>query len=213
MRSVQDPGPGELTARAGIRNAALRLFAERGPDAVTIRQIADEAGVSAALVLHHFGSKAGLREAVDAAAAQMFDGLIDSLRDEEQATDLLGGGGSASIAEAFARAVPEGSPLPAYLRRLFLSGDPAGQRLFSQWYAATGHVVEQLTAAGIATPSDDPAARAAFLLVNDLALVLLRSQIAAAIGVDPLSPVGMARWATEATAVYTHGAFRPEVTE
>ena len=30
-----------------------------------MRQIAGEAGVSPALVLHHFGSKAGLREEVD----------------------------------------------------------------------------------------------------------------------------------------------------
>lgn len=29
----------------------------------------------------------------------------------------------------------------------------------------------------------------------------------AAIGVDPLTPEGIARWAREATAVYTKGAF------
>jgi AcrR family transcriptional regulator len=59
------PVDNDLTARAAIRNATLRLFADRGPDAVSVRAIASEAGVSPALVLHHFGSKAGLREAVD----------------------------------------------------------------------------------------------------------------------------------------------------
>jgi hypothetical protein len=44
-------------------------------------------------------------------------------------------------------------------------------------------------------------------LVNDLALVLLRNQIAAAIGVDPLTPEGVTRWAKEVAAVYTKGAF------
>ena len=48
---------------------------------------------------------------------------------------------------------------------------------------------------------------AAKMLVNDLSLVLLRNQIAAAIGVDPLTPEGMTRWAKEVTAVYTQGAF------
>ena len=57
--------PDDRTARAVIRDEALRLFAGRGPDAVTVRQIAAAAGVSPGLVIHHFGSKDGLREAVD----------------------------------------------------------------------------------------------------------------------------------------------------
>ena len=43
----------------------MRLFARRGAAAVTIRDIAAEAGVSPSLVIHHYGSKQGLREAVD----------------------------------------------------------------------------------------------------------------------------------------------------
>jgi hypothetical protein len=60
---------------------------------------------------------------------------------------------------------------------------------------------------GAAAPSDYPSVRAAFLLVNDLALILLRNQIATAIGDDPLTPAGLARWAREATTVYLKGAF------
>ena len=47
---------GDLTAKAVIRNTALRLFAERGPDGVSVREIAAAAGVSPALVIHHYGS-------------------------------------------------------------------------------------------------------------------------------------------------------------
>ena len=57
-------------------------------------------------------------------------------------------------------------------------------------------------------PLQDRRTRAAFLLANDLALVLLPRQIAAAIGTDPLSPAGMRRWAAEVADVYAHGAFR-----
>ena len=56
-----------------------------------------------------------------------------------------------------------------------------------------------MVALGVARPSDDPAVRAAFLLVNDLALILLRNPIAMAIGVDPLTPEGIERWAREAS--------------
>jgi AcrR family transcriptional regulator len=69
-------GQGDLTARARIRHQALRLFADHGPDAVTVRQIATAAGVSPALLLHHYGSKQGLRRAVDEHVTGVFDALF-----------------------------------------------------------------------------------------------------------------------------------------
>src|SRR3954465_4118441 len=55
----------DLTARARIRDAAIELFAERGVEAATIRDIAQAAGASSGLLRHHFGSKEGLRDACD----------------------------------------------------------------------------------------------------------------------------------------------------
>jgi len=199
---------GDLTARATIRNAALRLFADRGPDAVTVREIATQAGVSPALVIHHFGSKDGLRTEVDAFAAQAFDGIFEAMPTEELA-EILAGGATGSLAEAFARGFPPGSPLSAYLRRLLLTNDPVGTALFGRWYAATRRVLDVMVEMGVARPSEDPDIRAAFFLVNDLALILLRNPIAAAIGADPLTPEGIDRWAREASIVYAEGAFRP----
>ncbi len=203
MSSVADEG--DLTAKANIRNAALRLFAERGHDAVTVREIAAAAGVSPALVVHHFGSKEGLRAAVDSYAAQAFDSLF--AMDEQDVAAALTGDDWVSVAEMFARAFPHGSPLPAYLRRLLLVNDPAGAALFGRWYALTCRLLGSMTEMGVARPGEDPAVRAAFFLVNDLALVLLRDQVAAAIGVDPLTPEGVTRWAKEVSAVYLKGAF------
>lgn len=203
----------DFTARANIRIAALRLFAERGHDAVTVREIATAARVSPGLVVHHFGSKDGLRAAVDAHARESFDAVFAELGSQDLAAMLAGGGATTSIAEAFTRAFPHGSPLPAYLRRLLLTNDPAGAALFGQWYAATRRLLDAMVELGAAAPSDDPAVRAAFLLVNDLALILLRNQIATVIGDDPLTPAGLNRWAREATAVYLQGAFVAPVKE
>ncbi len=199
---------GDLTARATIRNAALRLFADRGPDAVTVREIATQAGISPALVLHHFGSKDGLRAEVDAFAARAFDAIFEAMPTDEIVELLVGGAARGSLAEAFARGFPPGSPLPAYLRRLLLTNDPAGAALFGRWYAATRRLLDTMVGMGVVRPSEDPDIRAAFFLVNDLALILLRNQIAAAIGADPLTPEGMDRWAREASIVYAEGAFR-----
>jgi AcrR family transcriptional regulator len=52
--------PGTSSTREEILDAARRLFAERGYAGATMRAIAAEAGVDAALVVHFFGNKATL---------------------------------------------------------------------------------------------------------------------------------------------------------
>ena len=52
--------PGATSTRDEILRAARRLFGERGYHGATMRAIAAEAGVDAALVVHFFGSKAAL---------------------------------------------------------------------------------------------------------------------------------------------------------
>jgi AcrR family transcriptional regulator len=55
----RSPGrrPGSNRTREAILGSARRLFAELGYDRTTIRAVAAEAGVDAALVIHFFGSK------------------------------------------------------------------------------------------------------------------------------------------------------------
>ena len=58
--------PGVSSSREEILRAARRLFAERGYTGATMRAIAADAGVDAALVVHFFGNKAALlAEAVE----------------------------------------------------------------------------------------------------------------------------------------------------
>ena len=63
---------GAPDARARILNAAIDQFGRHGFD-TGLRPIAEEAGVSAGLLLHHFGSKAGLRKECD-------DYILESIR-------------------------------------------------------------------------------------------------------------------------------------
>jgi len=75
MSGVTTAGPGRPSARPGAPRgevqvrvaliaAATELFADRGPSAVTVREIADAAQVNHGLVHHYFGSKDGLLSAV-----------------------------------------------------------------------------------------------------------------------------------------------------
>jgi AcrR family transcriptional regulator len=199
-------GAGDFTAKARIREQAVVLFAERGPDRVTVRDVAAAAGISPGLVIHHFGSKAGLRAAVDEHVAHSFDAVLDHLS-KDGMEDALTGGDSTSLAEAFVAGFPAGSPVPDYLRRLLLSNDPTGDRVFARWFAVSERVLTDLEAAGIARPSQDRKVRAAFLFVNDLAALLLARHIGQVCGIDLHTTEGMGRWAAEAVDVYSKGAF------
>jgi AcrR family transcriptional regulator len=197
--------PDSRTTRAIIRDESLRLFAERGSDAVTVRQIAAAAGVSPALVIHHFGSKKGLRAAVDS----YVNGVFDVLFQQMSTFDWHGEGAEVSLAELMLRQLPSDSPIPAYLRRLWLSGEEPGLMIFRHWHELSCRMMDRLAESGALRPSGDPVVRSAFAMVNDLALLLLHGQLAVALGFDPLTTEGMARWAKEALDVYRYGLFAP----
>jgi AcrR family transcriptional regulator len=197
MRSAPD----DRTARAVIRDEALRLFAGHGPDAVTVRKIATAAGVSPGLVIHHFGSKDGLREAVDAHVLAMFGAMLGELT----TGDLYDPGAAGSLAEAAVRYLPADSPVPGYLRRLLLAGGDRGRELFRRLYQGSRTALDAMSEAGLAAPGADPAVRAAILMSNDLAVLLIREQLAEVLGADPLSAAGIARWGREMLAIYSAG--------
>ncbi|WP_353665173.1 TetR/AcrR family transcriptional regulator [Microbacterium sp. che218] len=58
MTSV--PPPSGNGAREGIADAVLRVLAARGTDALSVRNVAAEAGVSVGAVQHHFPTRAKL---------------------------------------------------------------------------------------------------------------------------------------------------------
>ncbi|HZD74525.1 MAG TPA: TetR/AcrR family transcriptional regulator [Actinomycetota bacterium] len=200
MRTVDD-----LTAAARIREAAMRLFAERGVAAVSVRDIAKAAGVSPSLITHHYKSKDGLKAAVDervaATLGEVFGEPFDAGRPEAAA---------ASLAARFAAKLDAEPVLPAYVRRLLVDGGPIGEGLFRSLFDAAVQAVDALEEAGVVGPSDDGPARAALLMVSDLAVIILREQLTGVLGVDPLSAEGVARWAKAAMELYGPGLFPSE---
>ena len=198
MRSVKD----DRTARAVIRDEALRLFAAQGPDAVTVRQIAAAAGVSPALVVHHFGSKEGLREVVDEHVLGLFDAMLGEMTGEapRTCTTRRRPGRWPRRWWGTCRRTP-GARLPAPAAAGRRGGRPGVVRRLYR-ISASGRALVQ---AGMAAPGADPAVRAAFLMANDLAVLLLRDHLAEVLGVDPLSEEGMARWAGEMLTIYAAG--------
>src|ERR1700754_3268442 len=107
MRSAPD----DRTAVARIRDAAIEQWGEHGFN-VGLRSVAESAGVSAALVIHHFGSKDGLRKACDDyIAEQVREAKTESLRTADPANWL------GQVAE-----IDKYASLTAYLVRSMQSG-------------------------------------------------------------------------------------------
>ncbi|MDY7106627.1 MAG: TetR family transcriptional regulator [Actinomycetota bacterium] len=203
--AADDAVPDDRTTRARIRDAAIACFAETGVPATTVRTVANAAGVSPGLVIHHFGSKDGLRVACDRHVAAM----IREAKREAVARGM--GPGSDPLAQLRAR--DDAVPLLAYLARTVIDGTPEVAALIDEMVEdAVGYIgdaVEQ----GLMTPSDDPRGRAVVLTVWSLGGLVLHEHIGRLMGVDMLGPasglVGYMLPAAEALS----GSFAPGVYE
>ena len=101
----------------------------------------------------------------------------------------------------------DGPVLVDYVRRLLLDGGDAADALFGKLFDASQAGMRSLVDAGDARPAQDERTRTAFLLANDLALLLLRRQITRVTGTDPLVRAGLAAWTAAVMDVYTGGIF------
>lgn len=145
----------DLTAAARIRDAAIEQFGEHG-FGVGLRAIAEAAGVSAALVIHHFGSKDGLRKACEDFIAETIRGTkSEALRSNDPATWF------AQMAE-----IEEYAPLMAYLVRSMQTGGELANMLWRRMIDNAEEYMEEGVRAGTIKPSRDPQARARYLAIT-----------------------------------------------
>ncbi|MFI6828299.1 TetR/AcrR family transcriptional regulator [Kribbella sp. NPDC050241] len=177
----------DLTARARIRDAAIRLFGERGIEGASIRDIAAEAGVSSGLVRHHFGSKEALRDACDQYAKE---------RMLEVGEELTDAGGVAGLDPAMLH--PRVFPLQLYLVRSMMDGSETAAALF---LGAVDSIEEWSTAYGI-HPTDRRAYAAAMAAIK-LSVFVFRDQVSKALGEDITTPAGYARIGQGLMEVFT----------
>jgi len=174
--------PMDMTGRARIRDAAMRLFAEQGAKATTIRAVAEAAGVTPGLVSHHFATKQGLREACD---SYVLEYLREGLR---EAIDELGLADPTYLGNVY-----QSAPLMLrYLARALVDGSAAATALFDNIVALT----EEYLAAH---PPQETAARsdartqAAVLIAMRLGMWVLGDHLVRALGAETLSPEVLSR--------------------
>lgn len=171
-------------ARARLVAAAVDLIGRDGVRATTVRRVAEAVGVSAPLVVHHFGSKAGLVEACDRA--------VLALLDEVMATIAEQGADEGALQRLLQ--MDEAVPALAYMGRSLQDGGDAGRFWFDRMLRSTEEGMAELEAAGAVHRSDDPVMRAVLLLAMDLGVVLLRSHVERLLGAPITDPAIADRW-------------------
>jgi len=137
MRAV---AKSDLTGRARLREAALELFSEHGFEATSTRAVAAAAGLSPALVTRHFGSKQGLRAAVDEYVLDRITEQLNSL-EPDPAKGLM-----ASLGEVSARLFGADPVLRGYLRHVLLEDSEASAALFGRLLSGARAEVKRLSA-------------------------------------------------------------------
>ena len=188
----------DQTTRARIRDAALALFGAQGFSGTSVRAIADQAGVSAALVMHHFGSKGALRAECDSHIVEEVMG-----RKERVGTD----GDLSSTMRRWLADVDAHRASLDYLARMITDGTDAGARLFDDLVERTASMIDAEVAAGRMRSSSDPRMRAVIVAAQGLMPLLLESQLGRALGEPGLTPALIARMTLPTLELYTHGLY------
>jgi TetR/AcrR family transcriptional regulator, regulator of cefoperazone and chloramphenicol sensitivity len=172
MRSTA-PRSEDLTARARIREAAIVRFAENGFDGTSLRTVAGDAGVSQGLVIHHFGSKAGLRTACD-------EHVVEMVR--ERKTEAMAQGPAMDPLAAMEE--DPGSPIVRYLARALVDGSPQVVALVDGMVEAAVDSVEAGIRSGTLQHTDDPRGVATLLTIWSLGALVLHEHVERLLGAD-----------------------------
>ena len=192
----------DADAAARIRDAAIDAFAAHGFEGASVRRIATAAGVSPALVLHHFGSKEGLRAACDAHVV----GRLIAAKAEVPADQLL------SPSPAVIAATLEGGGGAVawrYMAHMLMDRTEHGGDLFASLVATTRAALTNGWPGITMDPGTDPEAMAVVMTIDALAPMLLAPHAAQALGLDPSDPAALLqRLGPSLLHLYTSGILR-----
>lgn len=187
----------DLSTAARIRTVAFSLFAAHGIRATTVRMVAEDAGVSTGLVLHHFGSKQGLRTACD-------EWLLDRLGRDKTATVH---GDTAALGQMSSQ-LAELGPYMDYIVAGLSEGGEGADRLFDRVCDMTDDLVTEGVAAGTMRDPQDRVAWVTTLAALSCGASMLGGQVARRLGGRMLlDPAVYARYALASVDLFTHGMF------
>lgn len=191
----------DLTTAARIRNAALGLFAERGVPRTGIRDVAEAAGVSPGLVQHHFGTKAGLREAVDDYASAV---ILDTFSDlDSPVSDPI-----RHYGDRITRAVGEHHSAMLYIARSAAEGDETAMLIFETFVEFSLGRWREMSEEGRLRADVDVEWAALHAVIWPLAATLFAPAISRVLERPFTDPEELERWNQASRMLFGESAYR-----
>ncbi|MBP2264849.1 AcrR family transcriptional regulator [Pseudarthrobacter sp. PvP004] len=193
----------DLTTRARIRDAAIGLFGRDGFSRATVRAVAAVAGVSPGLVIHHFGNKAGLREACDQHV------LAQTATQGREKTDP---GSTRQLIQDYLNHPDQYSDEIAYIRRVLSDESEAGDAFFDTVVRQTQDIIHAGIEAGTIRKFDDVRSTAVVIASNSLSILMLGRHLSRTLRTAAPEPHGIGpellrQLTLPALEIYTHGFY------
>ncbi|OLT18802.1 hypothetical protein BJF80_14565 [Serinicoccus sp. CUA-874] len=157
-----------------ILTTAIDLFGRHGVKATSVRAIAEQAGVSPPLVIHHYGSKEKLREACD-------DRVLAFIRESKAETMRAGLGGPPIQVDT---RVAQARPALRYLARTLSEGSPRLDEFVDDLVEDAVGYTAQGVETGLVLPSANPRARVVILTLWSLGALVLHEHMQRLLGED-----------------------------
>jgi AcrR family transcriptional regulator len=198
MLNVSSTSDADLTAQAKIRNAAVAHFARDGFGKTNLRAVAATAGVSAGLVIHHFGSKEGLRAACDEYVLRI---LLQRARDEARP------GGMGDVLRDYLSAPDDYRLQVRYMVRAIEEDSPAAATFVNLLVDESEAIHRAGVSDGTMHPSSDPRALAVLNVLTSLSVLTMAPALARSLGHESFGPEVLHRMALPTLELYTRGLY------
>lgn len=163
----------DLTTKARLREAAIRVTSTAGLGSLSARRVAVEAGVSPGLIAHHFGSMHGLRRACDDHVAKVIRQLKVTAIEEGTVSNPVETLNDPAVA-----------PLAGYLAAALTETSDIVDQLVDELVDDAERYLELAVERGLVRPAADPRRRAVIIMLRALGSLTLRDHMSRLLGVD-----------------------------
>lgn len=185
--------------RQQLLRAGMKLFAERGFSGTGLREIAADAGVSLGLVRTHFGSKDGLRAAIDAYVLKEIKALYAAVI-QHSATEAL----ERAVEDAVEWITRDRHAL-MYSRMALMEMTPGSQALFDQLLAIMRQFVDVNAKRGLLQLGVDREWAAIYMLFDFIGPAIIEPFAKSAFGRSMYSRSMIAKRNAFMTRAFTRG--------